>query len=78
MLHYTLLKQEDTEMTNFIPYEKLSKKAKRQLNANKRGSWGAISPVTRMPPNPKAYNRDAQKRLTSKMLDSRFCWGRVF
>jgi len=41
----------------FIPYGKLSKKKKRELDASKRGSWNGISPVTRKPLNPKAYNR---------------------
>ena len=44
-------------MNRFIPYEKLSKKEKKALNAKKRGSWGNCSPVTRKSPNPKAYNR---------------------
>ena len=44
-------------------YEKLSKKKKRELDAGKRTIW-AISPVTRRPENPKAYNRSkAQKRM---------------
>ena len=48
-------------MEKFIPYEKLSKKKQRELNARKRSTWG-INPVTRKPPNPKAYNRrKAQK-----------------
>lgn len=41
----------------FVPFEKRSKKEKRRLNAQKRGSWGALNPVTRKPQNPKAYNR---------------------
>ena len=48
-------------MEKFIPYKKLSKKKKRELDAKKRGVW-TINPVTRKPPNPKAYNRKkAQK-----------------
>ena len=43
-------------MGKFIPYEKLSKKKKRELNAAGRTTWD-ISPVTRRPENPKAYNR---------------------
>ena len=43
-------------MNRFIPYEKLSKKEKRAVNAQKRGVW-RISPVTRRPDNPKAYKR---------------------
>ena len=50
-------------MEKFIPYEKLSKKKKRELDALRRTLW-AISPVTRRPENPKAYNRKkAQKRM---------------
>ena len=41
----------------FIPLEKMSKKQQREYHAARRGSWGAINPVTRKPPNPKAYNR---------------------
>ena len=44
-------------MSKFIPYEKLSKKEKRRLDAAKRGTWGGIDPVTRKPRNSKAYNR---------------------
>ncbi len=56
-------------MEKFIPYEKLSKKKRRELNAQKRTVW-TINPVTRKPENPKAYNRrKAQKRFD----DSGFC-----
>ena len=44
-------------MEKFIPYEKLSKKEKRRLDAEKRGTWGSMNPVTRKPQNSKAYNR---------------------
>ena len=43
-------------MEKFIPYEKLSKKKQRELNAARRTTW-PINPVTRKPANPKAYNR---------------------
>ncbi|MDR0936885.1 MAG: hypothetical protein LBM98_09410 [Oscillospiraceae bacterium] len=46
----------------FIAFEKLSKKDKRRLNNEKRGTWGALNPVTRVPANPKAYNRAKLKR----------------
>ena len=50
-------------MEKFIPYEKLSKKKKRELDADRRTLW-AISPVMRRPENPKAYNRTkAQTRM---------------
>ena len=44
-------------MEKFIPYEKLSKKRKRELDLKRRGSWGGLNPVTRKPKNPKAYDR---------------------
>jgi len=47
----------------FIPYEKLSKKAKRALNARKRRSWGELNPVTRKSTNPRAYDRRKARRL---------------
>ena len=49
-------------MEKFIPFEKLSKKKQREINAKQRGSWYGINPVTRKPENSKAYNRKkAQK-----------------
>ena len=41
----------------FIPYEKLSKKKKRELNAKRRTTWGNLNPVTRKPISSKAYDR---------------------
>ena len=49
-------------MEKFIPYEKLSKKEKRALDARKRGTWGGLNPVTRKPANPRAYDRNKAKR----------------
>ena len=48
-------------MKKFIPYEKLSKKKKRELDAARRSAW-ACSPVTRRPEDPKAYNRAKARR----------------
>lgn len=44
-------------MEKFIPYEKLSKKEKRKVDAAKRNTWGNLNPVTRKPQNSKTYNR---------------------
>ena len=44
-------------MEKFVPYEKLSKRKKRERDIERRGSWGGVNPVTRKPENPKAYNR---------------------
>lgn len=45
-------------MEKFIPYEKLSKKEKRKVDAAKRNTWGDMNPVIRKPQNSKAYNRN--------------------
>lgn len=45
----------------FVPIEKQSKKNQKLANAQKRGSWSGINPVTRMPEKPCAYNRAKQK-----------------
>ena len=44
-------------MKKYIPYEKLSKKEKRKIDALRRNTWGELNPITRKPENSKAYNR---------------------
>jgi hypothetical protein len=56
-------------MKRFIPYEKLSKKKQRELDARRRTVW-TISPVTRKPENSKAYNRKKAQKWND---DSGFC-----
>ena len=41
----------------FIPLGKQSKKAQQEYHAARRKDWGSLNPVTRKPPDPKAYNR---------------------
>ncbi len=61
-------------MEKFVPYEKLSKKQKRALNARRRETWG-ISPVTRRPENPKAYQREkTRKRIFDDSSSVFFCF----
>lgn len=50
-------------MENFIPYEKLSKKRKKELAAERRVRWDR-SPVTRRPANPRAYDRRKARKET--------------
>ena len=65
-------------MEKFIPYEKLSKKKKRELDLKRRGGWNGLNPVTRMPPNPKAYNRrKAQKWNDDSNLCFLLCGGNM-
>lgn len=44
-------------MEKFIPREKLSKKARKAVDKGKRGTWGAVNPVTRVAESKKAYHR---------------------
>lgn len=48
--------------TKFVPYEKMSKKQKREQDALRRETWGELNPVTRKPENSKAYNRAKERR----------------
>lgn len=57
-------------MTNFVPYEKLSKKKKKEMNAKKRNTWNGLNPVTRKPENPRAYNRNKKKAQERREFDS--------
>ena len=41
----------------YVPLEKRSKREQREYHAAQRGSWCELNPVTRKPPNPKAYTR---------------------
>lgn len=59
-------------MEKYIPYEKLSKKKRRELDARQRGSWNGFSPVTRRPENPKAYNRKKARKRSDDFPDRAF------
>ena len=48
--------------TRFIPKEKLSKKARRELNAAQRTLW-VVSPISKMVESKKVYNRKKSARL---------------
>lgn len=54
--------------TKFIPYEKLSKKAQKELNLKKRSGWGELSPAMKIEKNPKAYKRHAKHRKREESL----------
>lgn len=59
-------------MEKFIAYEKLSKKEKRKLDSKKRKTWGTLNPVTRKPPNRKAYNRKKNQCRKDELHDTDF------
>lgn len=49
-------------MKKFIPYTKLSKKKRRELDKRKRGDWGSVSPVTKTIKSGKLYDRKRENR----------------
>ena len=61
-------------MEKFIPFEKLSKKEQRRRNAQRRGSWQGISPVTLRAENPKAYNRRKAQKWKDDSGSVPFCF----
>ena len=44
----------------FVPYEKLSKKKKKELDRQKRQTWGDFDPTTRV--ESLGYDRNEEKR----------------
>lgn len=49
-------------MKQFVPLEKMNKKAKKELCRARRGTWGILNPVTRRSGNAKIYNRKKVQR----------------
>lgn len=60
-------------MEQFIPRDKLSKKARRALDTARRKDWGALSPITRKSPNPKAYDRNKARKAAIPSDGLCFC-----
>ena len=44
-------------MKKFTPYDKLSKKMQKEIDNQKRNTWGAINPVTQVISDKKKYSR---------------------
>lgn len=55
-------------MTNTVPLKKQSKRAQKEFHSKQRGSWYGISPVTRVVPSGRAYDR---KRINRKDRQAR-------
>jgi hypothetical protein len=49
-------------MAKFVPYEKMSKSQKREMDRKNRLDWGGLNPVTRKTPNSKLYDRKKVRR----------------
>lgn len=60
-------------MKKYVPYQKLSKKAKQKVNAKSRRGWSEVSPITRSEKNPKAYNRRKSRKIDDDFTGFNFC-----
>ena len=49
-------------MKQMTPLSKMSKKRQKAFHAQQRGSWNGLSPVTRVVPNKKAYDRNRARQ----------------
>jgi hypothetical protein len=54
--------EEMSKPSKFVPYAKMSKKARRALVKKKRGDWGLCLPVSRCEENRRAYRRHEKHR----------------
>lgn len=52
----------------YIALDKMGKKARQEVAALRRRTWGSLNPVTRRSGNHKAYNRNSEKRQHRAML----------
>lgn len=59
-------------MKQLIPRKKLSKKVRQKLDLKQRTIW-ECNPVTRCPPNPKAYNRNKVRSEAKSLIYSEPC-----
>ena len=51
-------------MVKVTPIAKQSKSKQREYYTSKRGSWNGVSPVTRIVPSRRVYDRKRMKRET--------------
>ena len=62
------LYDESLKEDKFVPRDKMSKKDKKELDSQKRNTWGNTNPVTRVQPNKKAYDRKRDKKVVDESL----------
>ena len=67
-------RDKEEKMEKFVPYDKLSKKKKKELDKARRGSWYGINPVTRKPENSRAYNRRKARTWSDDSTTVLFCF----
>ena len=59
-------------MNRFVPREKLGKKARKALDAQRRATW-SFSPTTRKVENKKRYNRKTHEREEREIVGFDLC-----
>jgi len=59
----------------YVPYQKRSKKGRRETDQAKRATWGSVSPVTKKVESAKAYNRKKIQRWQKEWPRWIFCLG---
>lgn len=72
MLVESVEDKKELKEDKFVPQDKISKKAKKELDSQKRNTWGNTNPVTRVQPNKKAYNRKRDKKIENESLQENF------
>ena len=55
-------------MKRYVPMDKQSKKARKAEYARQRGTWAGVSPITRIVPNRRGYDRNRLKREDRRTL----------
>ncbi|MBQ8923095.1 MAG: hypothetical protein IJ060_13230 [Oscillospiraceae bacterium] len=63
-------------MTDFVPYEKMSKKQKREYNRKRRGTWQR-SPVTRIAETDKKHDSRKIRHKNKQQQEALFDEGRL-
>lgn len=54
-------------IVKIIPLKKQSKRAQHEYYAAKRGSWNGVSPIMRVAPNKKSYDRNRLKQEARRL-----------
>lgn len=67
----TLFKDESLKEDKFVSRDKMSKKDKKELDSQKRNTWGSTNPVTRVQPNKKAYDRKRDKKVVDEDIENK-------
>lgn len=57
------------ERENFVPYDKQSRKQRRETDKKKRGDWGNINPITRFHGQKNDYRRQRQKEREDDLIE---------